>query len=145
MTIAIQPMKEQDISLLPSMEQGDPGAWGEEHFRSSFSQTGVWARVAVNGSVRGFSLSRKVAQELQIDRIAVAAECRKRGMGKMLMNDLLTFGRQNGCREAILEVRASNEAALRLYRGFDFQILFRRKAYYDNGEDAVVMRKDIQC
>lgn len=138
-------MEEQDFPHLAKIEQDCPDAWGEEHFRSSLSGNGVWARTAVTGNICGFSIARKACDELQLDRIAVAASHRKMGIGKWLMTDLLNFGRQAGCREAVLEVRVSNEAALRLYTGFDFQILSRRRAYYGNGEDALVMRKDLLC
>lgn len=145
MNVTVMAMEEKDISSLSVIEQDCPGAWREDHFRSAFSETGVWARVAVNGCVRGFGIARKAFQELQIDRIAVSAECRKQGIGTMLMEALLAFGRQANCREVFLEVRASNNAALCLYKGLGFEVLLRRKAYYDNGEDALVMRKDMLC
>ncbi len=42
-----------------------------------------------------------------------------------------------------LEVRTSNENAMRMYESFGFKVIGRRKGYYtDNGEDAIVMWSD---
>jgi [ribosomal protein S18]-alanine N-acetyltransferase len=54
--------------------------------------------------------------------------------------ELLKRGKERGVECATLEVRASNEAAIRLYEGLGFVQSARRKGYYpDNREDAVVM------
>jgi ribosomal-protein-alanine N-acetyltransferase len=48
-----------------------------------------------------------------------------------------------GAKWVTLEVRASNDKAIRMYEGFGFKVIGRRKGYYtDNGEDALVMWSD---
>ncbi len=144
MHLEIESMGPQHVGAAVEIEQGLPGPWDKQQFQSVLGKTNSWARVALNGRVCGFNIATCAGEELQIDRIAVLAEARGRGIGKLLMADALDYGRRMGCREVILEVRPSNASALALYAGFGFQVLSRRRAYYATGEDALVMRKDLQ-
>jgi ribosomal protein S18 acetylase RimI-like enzyme len=47
------------------------------------------------------------------------------------------------CQIAYLEVRSSNSAAISLYHRYGFHKLYLRPAYYSDGEDAIVMKKDL--
>jgi ribosomal-protein-alanine N-acetyltransferase len=59
------------------------------------------------------------------------------------MAGVLAHALQSGCRQAVLEVRASNHAAQRLYSRFGFAPVAVRKGYYaDNDEDAIIMFLD---
>jgi ribosomal-protein-alanine N-acetyltransferase len=61
-----------------------------------------------------------------------------------LIDFLITFGAEQGCREISLEVRPSNAAAIRLYRNAGLVPIGRRKQYYsDTHEDAIVMARGI--
>lgn len=57
----------------------------------------------------------KVHPELWINEVGVAAEYRSRGIGKAIMNKLLTHARALGCTEAWVLTERANEAAVRLY------------------------------
>ena len=72
-------------------------------------------------------------------RVAYAA--RRRGVGLTLAADALSFAGMRGCKTADLEVRESNEAAIRLYERLGFRRAGKRRGYYDDPpEDAVLMR-----
>lgn len=76
-----------------------------------------------------------------VNNLAVDAALRRRGVGRLLLRHSIEHGAAEGCRVAFLDVRASNEAALRLYASHGFQVTGRRRKYYsDTGEDALVMR-----
>jgi ribosomal-protein-alanine N-acetyltransferase len=60
-----------------------------------------------------------------------------------VLQALLDEARSRGCRAAFLEVRASNAAALGLYRGLGFIQTGIRSGYYSDGEDAVEMRHSL--
>ena len=74
--------------------------------------------------------------------IAVAEECRGRGVGRGLLQQALTVLATENVASVKLEVREANETAKRLYRGFGFEQRGRLPRYYSNGEDALVMVRD---
>ena len=61
----------------------------------------------------------------------------------MAKGDLVQAAYDLGAKWITLEVRTSNENAMRMYEGFGFKVIGRRRGYYtDNGEDAIVMWSD---
>ena len=86
-------------------------------------------------------LAPRGAGEGDIQTIAVAPHARRRGLGRTLMQALLTEARKRGAREVFLEVRADNPGAQTLYRGLGFEEIGVRPKYYQpDGVDAIVMR-----
>ena len=85
------------------------------------------------------------AQEGDIQTIAVAPSARRSGLGRTLMQALITEAAKRGARELFLEVRADNPHAQHLYEtlGFD-QIAVRVGYYQPDGVDANVMRLEIE-
>ena len=82
-----------------------------------------------------------LGEEVLINNLAVAPETRRRGIGELLLVSTLQHGRRAGCRVSFLEVRDSNEPAIRLYKASGFKVIGRRKGYYhETGEDALLMR-----
>jgi ribosomal-protein-alanine N-acetyltransferase len=80
------------------------------------------------------------AADWELENVAVGREFRRRGIGRELIAALLAYARAGNAERILLEVRASNEGAIRLYKGSGFQILARREGYYrDPDEDALVM------
>jgi [ribosomal protein S18]-alanine N-acetyltransferase len=81
-----------------------------------------------------------VDREMKINNLAVHPRWRGRGIGRRLLDHLLSFGLRQGCGEANLEVRPTNQPALRMYAAAGFTVVGRRKGYYsDTHEDALVM------
>ena len=92
-------------------------------------------------AICGFLLAWRAADELHLTDLGVTARARRRGMARALVQRLLDEGRARGSRVVLLEVRATNVAALALYGSLGFEELDRRARYYsDTGEDAVVMQ-----
>jgi ribosomal-protein-alanine N-acetyltransferase len=90
--------------------------------------------------VLGFLLAWRAADELHLTDLGVTASARRQGIGAALVRALCTEDRESA-RVVLLEVRASNVAALALYDSLGFVELDRRARYYaDTGEDAVVMQ-----
>lgn len=93
--------------------------------------------------VAGYSCTWVVADEIHITSFAVHPNFRRQHVGHQLLAGLLTHAVGLGCRQAVLEVRASNRGAQRLYGQFGFAPVAVRKGYYaDNQEDAIVMFLD---
>lgn len=78
-----------------------------------------------------------IEDELHINTLAVDPSRRRQGIARALLDHLL---QQTGGRRATLEVRASNTAALALYRGLGFTVTARRPRYYEKPEeDALIL------
>jgi SSU ribosomal protein S18P alanine acetyltransferase (EC 2.3.1.-) len=80
-----------------------------------------------------------VADEAHINTLAVHPEWRRRNIGERLLQALLDKASALHASSATLEVRVSNLAAQRLYQKFGFVEVGRRKRYYRDGEDALLM------
>lgn len=76
--------------------------------------------------------------------IAVHSECRGNGVGSLLLARSLFVLATHGATSVKLEVRESNEEARRLYESFEFEPLRRVPRYYDDGEDALVMIRELE-
>jgi ribosomal-protein-alanine N-acetyltransferase len=88
----------------------------------------------LEGRVAGFVLYRIVVGEGEILNLAVAAEARRRGVGRALLKAVLPLAELWH-----LEMRESNAAARALYAGCGFDEVGRRKGYYADGETAVLL------
>ena len=126
-----------------------PSPWSEESFRFELQDNPFASLFVVRPpggrKVIGFASVWVLDQELKINIIAVHADWRTQGIGSCLLKYLLDFAAGQGCREASLEVRPSNEAAIRLYRSAGFvQVGSRRDYYPDTHEDALLMALDLR-
>lgn len=83
----------------------------------------------------------QVAGELQILDIGVDEKQRRRGVGSALLRHALEACFAAGIVRAILDVHEKNPAALALYQGAGFIPIGRRKNYYPDGGDAIVMER----
>ncbi len=99
-----------------------------------------WLRRPLRGPVLGYAGFWLLVDEAHIATIAVHPEWRGRGLGELLLLSLLEQAIQRGAQRATLEVRLSNQAAQRLYRKYNFEVVALRPRYYaDNNEDAYLM------
>jgi ribosomal-protein-alanine N-acetyltransferase len=113
------------------------GIWTGEFGRLSEDRTIL---VADDNDIVGYvvMLMPPVAEDVvEVLRIAVVPDRRRTGVGGQLM--VAALDRCAG-RTVLLEVAAGNEAAQGLYAGFGFAEINRRRGYYADGEDAVIMR-----
>ncbi|MEK7294593.1 MAG: ribosomal protein S18-alanine N-acetyltransferase [Nitrospirota bacterium] len=95
---------------------------------------------AQEGGFIGYVCFWVVFEEFRLMTLAVEPSARRRGFGRTLLRHAMALGRAQGATRALLEVRASNAAALRLYAQEGFQQGAVRTRYYTNPvEDAVLM------
>jgi ribosomal-protein-alanine N-acetyltransferase len=137
----IRPMTTGDLVQVHRLEctvQSDP--WSAEHFTAELGNP--FAHVDLcwrNGQLAGFICTWLVAGEVQIQNVATAPAFRRQGVAAGLLAFALNRFRNHGFEAAWLEVRASNAAAIALYERFGFRAVERRRRYYADGEDALVM------
>jgi len=87
----------------------------------------------------GFCLFWHVGDEVEVLNVGVDPQWRRRGLGKVLVDHMVDCARALGVTRLVLDVRPSNVAARTLYQHGGFEEIGRRKRYYANGEDGIVM------
>lgn len=125
-----------------------PSPWTRAMYEAELRNTGnafiIVARTA-DTPVAGYCSYRLVADELQINNVAVRTGHRRLGLGRALVQAALAHGRRGGARIAVLDVRRSNAAAQRLYSRMGFRQVGERARYYEHPEeDALVLAADVR-
>ncbi len=117
--------------------------WSLEVLASGLNKEwNLYLAAEVDGQLAGYGAACVIAGEGEIQRIAVLDAYRRQGHGRKLLDALVVACRGRGARAMTLEVRESNEPAIRLYFAAGFRIEAQRKDYYRNPrEDALIMWK----
>ena len=89
----------------------------------------------------GYAFLWEVFETATLARIGIDPECRQRGYGSYLMERLCQRARDEECEFMTLEVRESNEKAIRLYKKYDFIQVNISKGYYPDGENAIILTR----
>jgi ribosomal-protein-alanine N-acetyltransferase len=126
---------EQESFLVP---------WKREFFESELSEPYRYSRALVSqdGSiphVGGYLFAVSLYEEFHINKIATDRRVRNRGLGRVLLEDALARARSAGATAVTLEVRISNIPAREFYGSYGFREAYRRRSYYQDGEDAFAM------
>lgn len=101
----------------------------------------LWIVAIEAGKVVGYVGSQSVMGEADMMNLAVQPEYRRKGIGRGLVQTLVHRLSKKGVYSLTLEVRASNETAITLYRNLGFAQVGRRPNYYTNPrEDALILR-----
>lgn len=100
---------------------------------------GLRSPVGQGGELVGMGAFWKILEEAHITLLAIEPRFRRQGLGRHLLTALLALAAQQQLERATLEVRASNQTALQLYQGLGFQVAGRRKRYYPDQEDALIL------
>jgi ribosomal-protein-alanine N-acetyltransferase len=143
MPATLRPARLADAATLGAIEaEVFPDPWSIEAFRSSIRAPATRVLVAeAGGEILGYAVLFVAADEAEVANIAVAPEARGRGVGRRLLDAMLTHAAEAGAHTAYLEVRVSNAVAQRLYERAGFAVVGRRRRYYQHpDEDALVMR-----
>jgi ribosomal-protein-alanine N-acetyltransferase len=94
--------------------------------------------------IAGYICFTLLFDEAEILDVAVMPSQRGHGVGARLVAWTLEFCRHKGASFVALEVRRSNGSAIRLYQRLGFVQTGERRRYYENGEDALLMRHTFQ-
>ena len=110
------------------------GQWDTELAAPGRPGVGLWEGEALVAMASGWL----ILEELHITLVAVDPRCRRRGLGRRVLEALLDQARAAGAQHATLEVAAPNDAARALYGGAGFREAGVRRGYYRNGDDALI-------
>lgn len=140
--IEIVRMNESHVSAVAELEkQNFSEPWPEIAVRSELTnKLALWLVALEGDTVVGYVGSQTVLQEADMMNIAVADTHRRRGIARLLVEELI---RQLDACQLTLEVRASNAPAIALYEKLGFtQVGLRKNYYHKPKEDALILRKE---
>ena len=145
MDISIKDARPEDIPKIAEIERlcfSTP--WSEEAFASQLTSNPVFKVLTVDGEIAGYAvIDTQILPESELFNIAVSPEYRGKGLSKLLMDSALADARKRGAETVLLEVRASNAAAIGLYEKYGFVQNGVRKGYYScPKEDAILMCRE---
>ncbi|MDO4308856.1 MAG: ribosomal protein S18-alanine N-acetyltransferase [Eubacteriales bacterium] len=125
---------EQDLFHVPWTREG--------YFTFLTRKDAMFLVVEEKGQILGYCGLLMVLDEGDVTNVAVRRDRQKEGIGNFLMESLVRLSEGLGVRTIHLEVRESNEGAVRLYERIGFRRDGIRKKYYENPvEDAILMTR----
>jgi len=145
-SVSIRDAEREDLDAIAALEKAAfPVPWKREYFETEIGAPHRMNRVACGsrGDVRGYVFCAWAGGEVHVNKIAVSPLARRRGVAARLMSDVFVFSASVKAEAIYLEVRLSNQPARIFYRGLGFVETGRRSGYYFDGEDALVMVKEL--
>ncbi len=133
--------KEADAGALAALHAAafpPAEAWGRDAIALMLALPGTFG---LHRPGEGFVLARVAAEEAEILTLAVAPGVRRRGTGAALLAAALAQATARGAQEMFLEVSEANGPARALYARAGFTEAGRRRRYYPDGSDALVLRR----
>jgi ribosomal-protein-alanine N-acetyltransferase len=139
--VILRPARPEDLAAVHALEQQVFGAdaWSAASVSEELLGPRRVALVACEGDrVVGYLVTATAGDVVDLQRVAVRPGSRRQGLAHRLV---AAAGERAGGRRMLLEVAAGNEAALAFYAAEGFVEIDRRRRYYRDGSDAVVMAR----
>jgi ribosomal-protein-alanine N-acetyltransferase len=138
-----RPMQMDDLESIMAIEpQIYPYPWTRGNFSDSLSSGYSSWVLMLNDQIIGYSLMMLVLDEAHLLNLSVAKPYQKQGLGRTLLEHMVSIAKSNQMANMFLEVRPSNISAIALYENMGFNEMAVRRGYYPaaNGrENAVLM------
>lgn len=142
----IREWRYEDILKISELEKDifSTEAWSYKTLASVF-ETATFSGFLCEdgGEIAGYGGITVAADSADIGNVAVAENYRGGGIGTALLNKLCETAKEKGAEKVFLEVRVSNSAAMGLYLKNGFAGVYARTRYYPDGEDCLVMVKNL--
>jgi len=139
----LRPMLLSDVDAVMAIDrQAFPTPTKDTVLRYELSQNELahYQVLSIAETIIGYAGYWLLADECHISTIATDSHWRRRGLGELLLLNMLFLANGQAAQLATLEVRESNLAAQALYQKYEFAIVGERRRYYkDTGEDALIM------
>ena len=132
MNILLRPAKISDISNILMLEgQTQFDKYSQDSLTQMFNLDYYKIIVAtLDDKVIGYIVATILFEDADILKIIVDSKFRRRGVGKQLIDNLLSICKENGVKKLHLEVRMDNSTAINFYEDLGFEYEFSRKNYY---------------
>lgn len=140
--IRISLLRVEDIPAVSIIEQENYSLpWSKEAFCDALKRDYYrFLKAEADGALAGYCGYQRSFDTADITNVTVKKEYRRQGIARRMLSELMREGRDEGIGRFTLEVRASNEAAIALYRGLGFYQEGVRKNYYESPrEDALIL------
>lgn len=144
--LSFEPMQLEDIEHVMVIENSVyPYPWTRGNFLDSlYSGYQAWVLREPSFQLAGYFLAMAVVDELHLLNISVRRDLQGQGIGRKLLDRVVSLARKEKMGSILLEVRPSNDRALDVYERYGFLQIGKRKGYYpaanNTREDAIVMR-----
>jgi ribosomal-protein-alanine N-acetyltransferase len=145
-----------DLDAIRQIEaEGFPAPWRRDYFEQELTQAQRFNRVIRQlpppdsgkrgpGDTIAYLFCAYLLDEMHVNKIAVRRDFEGQGFACHLMLRAFDFARTHGVALMTLEVRSTNDRAIRFYERLGFDRIYVRKAYYSDGEEATVMHKTFE-
>lgn len=148
----LRPAYLDDVAVVAALETVLFGgeAWSEVAVREELEGPGrrMMLAVAADGTgaevLVGYAVTMTVGDVVDLQRIGVRPSYRRRGVARALLWDAAGDAGTRGAARMLLEVSAGNTSTARLYASAGFVEIDRRRGYYRDGSDAVVMSRSFE-
>jgi ribosomal-protein-alanine N-acetyltransferase len=145
--VHIRPLRVDDLDAIERIEQSAyPTPWSRSMFASELAKPTSICLGAFDGErLVGYMINARYVDAWHVMNVAIDPYHRRRGVATALIERLFELTRDDERRGYTLEVRVSNEGAIRLYTRLGFEARGVRRGYYtDNREDALIMWRDAE-
>jgi ribosomal-protein-alanine N-acetyltransferase len=147
MTIELRRLEMRDLDRIEEIERDSyPTPWSRSMFAGELAKPSSVCLGAFDTErdvLVGYLIISRYVDAWHVMNVAVEPSERRRGIAQNLLERLFELTANDSRRGYTLEVRVSNENAIRLYERLGFQARGLRRGYYtDNREDALIMWKD---
>ncbi len=144
----LRPMTLADLPAVMAIERATfpLDAWSEGMMRGELAEmprSRHYVVALVDDEIVAYAGLAAAADQADVQTIAVLDRHQGTGIGSAMLTELLAEARRRGAREIFLEVRADNPRAQAVYRHFGFEEIGTRRRYYDDGTDAIMMRRKL--
>ena len=139
--LEIRKMSLNDLEeIAPILETDFDDFWNYSIIKSELLNENSTLFIAKsNSSIVAFASIWKVVDIMHLNDIVVAKKFRSQGIGKILLNHIINYTKEQNINELTLEVRQDNLPAINLYKHFNFKIIGERKNYYGANNNAIIM------
>ena len=144
--VSLRDLEWTDLGRLGELEQElfADDAWSEATWWSELAgrpRRDYVVAVGADGSIAGYGGLDVSGDVADVMTVATSPDAQGRGIGRLLLGELVRRAVAHGVEAVLLEVRADNHAARRLYDRAGFEVISVRRRYYQPGDvDALVMR-----
>ena len=146
-TLTIRPVQPEDVDALARLEEAAfRDWWPRDMLAHELTHPRALQFIATRGEAEtpvGYAAFRHAAGEAELLRLAVLPEERRRGIARALVAEGFIRLRRADVQICFLEVRMDNTPAIVLYENLGFTRTGRRKAYYQDGADALIYVAEI--
>ena len=141
MNIEIDKMTFEDLEIIKQdLSEKFDEFWTYRILKSELEDTNSIYIVAKNDNkIVGFAGIKLIFDEANIMNIVVKKEMRGKKIGSILLENLIIISKTKNAKTITLEVNVNNIPAISLYKKYNFTEIGRRKKYYNNSEDAIIM------